>query len=83
MLDKIAAPAKSPRHRRLKKFLIGLSVIVVLLILATVGIWHVYEQDLRPVSQSEKSQVVTINSGTSVNQIAAILYKDGLVRSAW
>ncbi|MGH7195823.1 MAG: endolytic transglycosylase MltG [Candidatus Saccharimonadales bacterium] len=83
MLDQNRPPLAKPRRRRVKKFLIGLAIIIVLLIIAIVIIWRVYEHNLRPVSAISQAKVITIKPGTSINQIGGLLQTNGLVRSGW
>lgn len=55
-------------------------VAVVALWLLGVGVW--YERNLFPVSAGTQSQLVIIESGSSVDQIAKQLVDDHLIRSA-
>jgi UPF0755 protein len=71
------------RRGRLKIFLTVCVILIAIFVAAAVVIRHVYNNNLQPVSASQAQQLVTINSGTSVNQIADLLHKDGLIRSAW
>lgn len=61
-----------------------LVVAIIVVILAGTG-WsqYTYNRDLRPVSSSQKTQIVNITSGSSIKQIAAELQGDKLIRSAW
>jgi len=43
----------------------------------------VYTDGLRPVSTSQRVQLVTVKEGASVSQIAALLKQQGLIRSTW
>lgn len=74
---------QSTRAQRLKKWLTIAIIIFVLLIVATIEIWHVYDNNLQPVSNSQKSQLVTIKPGASTTQIAEQLHGNGLIRNAW
>ena len=74
----------SRSSRRLPKlWLVVLMVIIVLLVAATIIVRRVYDQNLRPVSSSPQTSIVTIKSGSSANQIAAQLNTSGLIRSSW
>lgn len=42
-----------------------------------------YNQNLRPVSASQKNQLVTIPLGSSVKEIGIILEQAGVIRSGW
>ena len=62
-----------------------LIALIVVAGLVTGGIaWtnHVYHQNLKALSNNEKQQVVTIQPGSSVKQIASQLQQDHLIRSA-
>jgi UPF0755 protein len=62
----------------------GLLLGLVLLIVAgAVVVRHIYFTDLSPVSTSEQTQIVTVDEGSSVKQIADQLQKQHLIRSAW
>lgn len=71
------------RKQRLVIFLATCSIIVICLALLTVIIRHVYDTNLNPVSNNQNPQIVTINSGSSVDSIADLLHQDRLVRSSW
>lgn len=73
---------KKPRRipRRVWLILIGL---VIILVAGSVLVWHKYENDLRSVSDSQTTQIFTVESGSSVNDIATGLEKARLIRSAW
>lgn len=73
-MTKIQKPAN-----RSKKIKTGIFIII--------GIWLIgafawYEYNLRPLSASTQSKLVIIESGTSVDMIAANLEKDELIRSS-
>ncbi|CAN5126983.1 endolytic transglycosylase MltG [soil metagenome] len=62
--------------------IVGITLIV-LLIAAVVVVRHVYNQNLRPVSTNQQTQIVTIASGSSVKQIANKLAEQQVIRNAW
>ena len=71
-------------HHRVPRRVWLLLICLVLLIVA--GIFfarHIYTIDLRPVSNSEQTQIFTVKDGSSVKQIADNLETDHLIRSAW
>lgn len=70
------------RKRGIRRVLISGAILVLLVGAATIVIRHVYYEDLRPVSTSTKVQLVTIQTGSSTNDIASMLYKNGLIRNA-
>jgi UPF0755 protein len=66
--------------RRVWFLLLGLILLIV------AGIFwarHVYNADLQAPSNSPKTQIVTIKSGSTVKQISDQLESDHLIRSAW
>lgn len=59
-------------------------VVVVGGLLATVlGIRHNYYANLKPVSGSQKSQLVIVEKGATAAEIASTLKKQGLIRQTW
>jgi UPF0755 protein len=66
-----------------QKILILLGVLVVLGIASLIGVRHIYYQKLGPVSDDQTTQIVTIETGSSSKDIADLLAKKHLIRSAW
>jgi UPF0755 protein len=64
-------------------FLGVLILLVIVLIAATIVVRREYDQNLRPLSNSQQSRIIIINSGSSVNQIADLLHQDNLIRASW
>jgi len=50
---------------------------------ATFAVWQFYRMNLRPVSAVAPAQTVVVESGSSPRDIADLLKKSGLIRSAW
>ncbi|HET9174146.1 MAG TPA: endolytic transglycosylase MltG [Candidatus Saccharimonadales bacterium] len=76
--------AQSGRVSRIPKRLIGLAVILlVIIVAATIGIRQAYYANLKPVSSSPQTQIITVQSGASVKQIAALLHSKRLIKSDW
>ncbi len=71
------------RQRIHKRITILISIFAVLALIGIIFTEYLYTQDLKPVSSSQKTQIVTINPGASVKQIASLLTQDKLIRSAW
>lgn len=72
------------RRRRLPARLILLvAALLVLLAASVVVVRHEYYQNLKALSGNPKAQIITIPSGSSVKQIAAILHDQRVIRSAW
>lgn len=61
-------------------------VILVILLLAGAGVViarHTYDNGLRPVSSDQRTQIFTVEKGSSLKIIADDLEKAHLIRSAW
>jgi UPF0755 protein len=71
-------------RRRWSKIWLGLAVFVLLAIASgSFMAIRVYNQNLRPVSASEKAVVMTIPSGATVQEISKKLQEEGLIRASW
>lgn len=70
-----------PKSRRFG--LLILVVIVALLLAATLFVRHQYYRNLQPVSASQRSQLVTIELGSTASEIGVQLKKAGLIRETW
>ncbi len=77
--------AHNKRHmRRLPKRIWWLLAgLISLAIIGMVVSRHVYNLGLKPVSASQKTQIFTVEKGSSVKQIASNLSDDHLIRSTW
>lgn len=75
---------KKNKKRRipLRLWLVAL-LMAVLLVGGTILSRHIYYQDLQPVNNDQKSQIIVIKSGSSLKQIAQALQQAHLIRSAW
>ena len=58
------------RRQRATIFFIVTGLILVLLIAITIVIRHFYYDNLLPLNSSQTNQLVTVQSGASVDQIA-------------
>ncbi len=77
---------KQPNTKASKWRRIWLIVAIVVVLSGLVGsftVMRLYNQNLKPVSASQKSVQVTIPSGATVKEIAAILQDKGVIRAAW
>lgn len=71
------------RRRRVPRRLwIVAGLVLVIIIGAIIFVRHQYYQDLKPVSNDQRTQIVTILSGSSVKQIASILAGRHLIHNA-
>ena len=80
----MARYASHRKRRRLPRRIWWL--LLVLIILATGGViaaHRVYNNDLQPVSNNQKTQIFTVQPGSSVKQIADQLQEVHLIRSSW
>ncbi|HSX35644.1 MAG TPA: endolytic transglycosylase MltG [Patescibacteria group bacterium] len=76
--------SRSPRRKWPKRLVIGLFIFVVLVGAATLVVRRAYYESIKPVSAtSQRAQLITINKGDTLDQIAAELKKAGLIRSTW
>lgn len=76
--------ARPPKHRSAKRALIVIGILVVILVSAVVAVRLVYNQGLKPVNTANQTaQLITIESGSSLDQIATQLHKAGLIRNVW
>lgn len=67
-----------------KRILIILAALTLLVVGATVLVRRAYFDRLNPVSSTvQEAKLVTIEKGSSVDQIAKMLEDAGLIRSAW
>lgn len=58
-------------------------VLAVAIIGTVVAVRETYYRNLRPVSASPKSVLVTIPSGATVNEIANNLHNQGVIKASW
>jgi UPF0755 protein len=72
-----------PRRLWLRRLCVGFSIVVILLVGATVAIWRFYDTNLKPVSSQGATQTITIESGATPTTIANLLHQKGLIRNAW
>lgn len=75
---------KAGKRPRWPIILLAIAVAAVVLVLGSVLIVrHVYHENLKPVSASQRSQLFTVPQGAPVKEIAASLKKAGLIRASW
>src|SRR5438045_7404185 len=65
------------RSRLPKRLLLVLGSLFVALILAVVVVRHIYTNQLKPASASQRRLLITIPKDTSLRQIAALLEQRG------
>lgn len=72
---------KRNRRQRATIFFIVMGLVVALLVALTIVVRHYYYANLTPVSSSQTNQLVTVQSGASVDQIADLLHGDKLIKN--
>lgn len=75
--------AKKIRNNRLGFIWIAIGGIIALTILVGLVGHGIYVQNLRPASADERTQIITIEQGSSVKQIARQLEDEKLIKKAW
>jgi UPF0755 protein len=75
--------ADRKRHRMPRRFWALLVGLIIILVAGAVLARHVYYLQLRPISSNQQTQIFTVESGSSVKDIAQNLQKAQLIRSAW
>lgn len=75
---------KSSKTARVpKRIWFILAVLVGLVLVGVIIARQVYDQGLGPVSNSQQTQIFTVDKGSSLKEIAVELEQDDLIRSAW
>lgn len=76
--------AKRKPKRWPKRVIVLAGVALTLVVGATIMVRHVYFANLRPVNSADHTvQSITVDSGSTVDQIGRQLEDAGLIRSAW
>jgi peptidoglycan lytic transglycosylase G len=76
--------ATSRRQRRIPHRVWGLLLgLLTLIVAGALFVRHIYYTDLSAVGNDQQTQIVTIQEGSSVKQIARQLQQLHLIRSAW
>jgi cell division protein YceG involved in septum cleavage len=60
-----------------------LVILIILIVAGTIIARSVYNNELRPVSQNQKTQIFTVSDGSSVKLVADQLERQHLIRSSW
>ena len=74
---------KHDGSKKTSRLFLFFAVFIALLVGATVAVRHHYQQNLKPVSTSETTQLVTVELGATVSEIADTLKEKQLIREAW
>lgn len=76
--------SRGRKQKNWRKIAVSVFVALVLLVLASVLIIRrEYNQNLRPVSASQKNIIFTVQKGASVQEVGSSLREAGLIRSPW
>ena len=73
----------SPRRRWPKIMAIIVLLLVLVTITSVVLVRRSYEDNLKPVSSTQKSLLITIPPGQSLRETSRMLKKEGLIKSEW
>lgn len=71
------------KQRWPKKVLLGFIFILLLAVSASILIRNTYNHNLKPLSQSPQSQLVTIPVGSTPSEIASMLEEKQIIRKSW
>jgi UPF0755 protein len=71
------------KHRWPKLLVIFIIILSVLVVGSVVFIRQKYVENLKPVSASQKVQLVTVPTGATAKEIAKILQDAGVIRAGW
>jgi UPF0755 protein len=66
-----------------KRLGVILLVILVVIVGGTIKARSVYDNDLKPVNNSQQTVIFTVKSGDSIKQIASDLQNQHLIKSSW
>jgi UPF0755 protein len=71
-------------NQRWARIFLGLAAVFLVIALAgTLLIRNTYQDNLRPVSASQRAETITVPSGASAKEIASTLEESGVIRAAW
>ena len=69
---------------RISRIITILAVVILVALAVTAGfIRHGYYENLKPVSSSQKSQLITVKTGSTATDIAVQLKQAGLIKQTW
>lgn len=71
------------RRRWPRRVLLILLVGLVILGGATIGVHYTYNENLKPLNESTDIHLITVEEGSSVEEIANTLQKEKVIKSAW
>jgi UPF0755 protein len=71
------------RHGIPRRIWILLASLIIVILIGIVVTRHIYTDQLKPVNASQKTQIFTVASGSTIKQISDQLETAHLIRSAW
>lgn len=74
--------SKSKRRKSLIIFAV-IALFILGLVVAGYMVRRTYQENLKPLSSTSKTHVVTIEEGSSTAEIADVLYSKGVIKSDW
>ena len=74
---------KAQKHPIPRRLIIVGSALLLAAVIVIALVRGLYDLNLRPLSNNKQTLIVKIPAGSTLNQIAGILSKDRLIRSAW
>ncbi|MDZ7786024.1 MAG: endolytic transglycosylase MltG [Candidatus Saccharibacteria bacterium] len=74
---------RTEENRKVKFIIVAVLVVVLLLAVSVFAVRHVYESNLRPVSDSQEIILVDIPQGATPHEIATTLEEKGVIRKGW
>ncbi len=70
--------------RRWPRIILIIAALSIVIFIGTVATIHrIYNNNLKPLSSSRQSRLITITEGSSVKEAAVVLKDAGLIREAW
>lgn len=75
--------ARKPKSRASKFALIVVFVLIAALVTSVFYIRAHYYENLKPVSESQTTKLVTVELGQTAREIAATLKEAGLIKETW
>lgn len=79
---KFTERSRRKSHTR-RNVIFGLVIVTILLVAGVFLIRQTYNDNLKPVSTSQKSYVVTIEPGSTTAVVADLLHSRGVIKSDW
>jgi UPF0755 protein len=75
--------SQPPKRRWPRRVIVLLVAGIILIGGATVGVRYAYDKNLQALGTNSEARLITVEPGASVDEIAAILQKEKVIRSSW